>query len=350
MARGLRPTMRDVAHRAGVSSATVSNVLGARRNVNSEIARRVNDAVAQLGYRVDAVAANLRRAQRSLVGLVIPDFQNPFFGELVSHLERHADAAGYRLAVVSSREDAGVEAAEIRTLVDWRVAGLIVVPVGGPFRSRAVIREADLPTVIVDRAVKREGFDAVAVDNAAIAGAALRHLHAAGHRRILVAASMDSVPNMRERVQGAIAAAQALGIADSVEVLFCGADSATSAATMLGRFESAPLPTAVLTLYNLATLATLQAAHRFQLAIPRDLSMVGFDDYAWMEVANPPVTAVAQPVAAMAEAAWDRLLQRLRGAAAPKRTIRVACTLVERDSVAPPGTVPNGFMLTETRP
>lgn len=331
-----RPTIRDVALEAGVSAATVSNVLNRRRNVDAAIAKRVHAAVDALGYRVDAVAANLRRTRARLVGLVVPDFQNPFFGELIGHMERLAEADGYRLAVMSSHEDSAVETARIEALTDWRAAGLILVPVLGEFASRGAIEEAGFPTVFLDRIDPGISCDSVLVNNAAIAGTALDHLARAGHRHILIAASNRNVPNMAERVGGALDAAETHAISDAVEVLDCGATSDAIRKAIADRLAKAPRPTAVLTLFNIATLETLRAVHRLGLTIPDDMSVVGFDDYAWMEVTNPPLTAVSQPIEEMARVAWARLATRLDGTDVQPETLRVPCALIERQSVAPP--------------
>lgn len=332
----LRPTILDVAERARVSVATVSNVLNGRRRFSTETARRVQDAVAHLGYRTDAIAANLRRAQAHVVGVIVPDFSNVFFGELISHLERLAELDGYHLAVMSSHEDSAQEAARIRALTDWRAAGLIIVPVVGSVAARPSIEDSGLAAVVVDRTDADTVFDSVAVDNAEIADTALRHLVAAGHSRILVAASSDAIPNMAARIDGALAAARELGVCETTEVLQHGASADEAHRKLVARLSDIDRPTAVLTLFNIATLETLRAAQRLGLTVPDDISVVGFDDDAWMEVANPPLTAVIQPVGEIAEAAWKRLFARLAGDEDKRETVRVTCRLIERGSVAPP--------------
>ena len=329
--------MRDVARAAGVSPATVSNVLNQRRNVHPAIAARVRDAVSSLGYRVDPVAANLRRAQSRLVGLVIPDFQNPFFGELVATLERLAEENGFRLTVVSSREDPAVEAAQVRTLVDWRVAGLIVVPAGATFASRAIIDDAGIRTVIVDRGSGITGFDSVSVDNEAIAFRATHYLHDEGHRRILLAASSTNSPNMGQRIDGALAAADALGIRPGIDVTYCGASVGDTIAALNVRLDQAPLPTAIFALYNTATLASLRVVRQHGLSVPDDMSVIGFDDYDWMQVSDPPVTVVSQPIGEMARSAWRRLMRRMDDDDLKPEQVQIPCSMEIRGSVAPPG-------------
>lgn len=331
-----RPTILDVAQEAGVSAATVSNVLNERRNVDSTLARRVHDVVKRIGYRVDPVAANLRRGKPFLVGLVVPDFSNPFFGELVGHIERLAERDGYRLTVMSSREDADLQTSRIQALSDWRAAGLILVSVGGAASSRAALNEAGLPTVFVDRPAIDENFDSVIVDNAKVSGEALGCLVEAGHRRILIAASSKRVPNMADRVRGALDMAERLGVAESVEVLECGASGADAHGVLGERLEKSPRPTAVLTLYNIATLETLRVLNDLRLDIPDDVSVIGFDDAPWMEVSRPPLTAVGQPVQKLADTAWTRLVERIDGKDLTTETKSLPCSLIKRASVVAP--------------
>lgn len=331
-----RPTILDVAQEAGVSAATVSNVLNARRNVDSTLAKRVHDVVERIGYRVDPVAANLRRAKPFLVGLVVPDFSNPFFGELVGHIERLAERDGYRLTVMSSREDADLEKTRIQALSDWRAAGLILVSVGGKTATPRALEESGLPTVFVDRPAHDERYDSVIVDNAKVSGDALSSLVDAGHKRILVAASSKRVPNMADRIRGTMAKAEQRGVAAGVEVLECGASGSDAHKVLGERLARAPRPTAVLTLYNIATLETLRVLNDLHLDIPADISVVGFDDAPWMEVSRPPLTAVEQPVEKLAEAAWTRLVERIDGKGLAGETRSLPCNLINRASVAAP--------------
>jgi DNA-binding LacI/PurR family transcriptional regulator len=120
------PSIRTVASLAGVSTATVSNVLNARRSVAPELAERVRAAVADLGYIADLGASRLRSRKSSIAGVVIPDLANPFFGAFVAALEQSARRDGFDLLIVSAGDDPAQEAARLRTLLTWRPAGLIV--------------------------------------------------------------------------------------------------------------------------------------------------------------------------------------------------------------------------------
>lgn len=331
-----RPTVRDVARAAGVSPATVSNVLTGRRNVDPAIRARVTDAVAALGYRPDRVASILRSAARSVVGAVVPELTNPFFAGLVERLEREAHAAGKRLLVAASGGDPAEEEREVAALVAWRPAGVLVVPCDARFAARAVLERDGVPFVVVDRPLLEGApVDTVAVDNEAAAREGARRVIEVGHRRVLVVASSLAVSNMRERVAGVRSIAAGLkGIElREVEAGFAVDEAARLVAAELAR---RPPPTAVFALNNILTLGTLKALGQLGLELPKDLSLLGFDDYDWMEVFRPPLSAVRQPVAELAQTAWQLLARRLAAGAVDPRHVRLPCELAWRGSVAPP--------------
>ncbi|MGL6210024.1 MAG: LacI family DNA-binding transcriptional regulator [Paracoccaceae bacterium] len=342
-----RASIRDVARKAGVSAACVSNVLNRRRSQEDLIGRAVLAAVADLGYRANTIAANLRRTNSRFVGVVLPDFENPFFGALLSALERSAEAAGYRLATATSREDPAIQAREVEELLGWRVAGILVVPAYGSLPG--AFAEAGVPMVVVDRVSSGPGdtpaTDEVSVDNEAAARAVAERLIALGHRHILVACSDPQMLNMAERLRGVEAAAAASGLPVQIELLNCGwtVESADAAFTRRGAAES--MPRAIFALQNLASLAAYGAARRLGLTPGIDLALASFDDSAWMAHMHPAVTAVAQPVEAIAEAAFAMLVARIEGADAAPQALRVPCQLIERATLIAPNQNRSGDVL-----
>ncbi len=331
---GERPTIHDVARLANVSPATVSKVLRGLGAVKADSVARIHAAVRELGFRVDPLAANLRRSRRSIIGLVVPDFRNPFFGSMVASFERLAEGSGYRLVAVSSAEKAEREAAQIEALLDWRVAGLIVVPTDGQPAAESSILDQKVATVLLDRVPDETRFDKVNVNNTEACAAVIRELVARGHKHILVAVSALELTNMRDRLAGVMLAAQEADLADAIEVVICGPDVATASVAMAARFDKGRLPSAVFALFSPATLATLREVERRGLVVPADLSVVGFDDVEWMQVTHPPVAAVIQPIDQIAEAAWGQMITRLANPADPPKSLEVKCQLDFRGSVA----------------
>ncbi len=322
------PSIRTVASRAGVSTATVSNVLNARRSVAPELADRVRSAVAELGYIADLGASRLRSRKSAVAGVVVPDLANPFFGEFVAALEHAARRDGYDLLIVSAGDDPAQEAARLRTLLTWRPAGLIIVPCGNEVGGLDAALAARVPVVAADRFPLGAAIDVVAVDNRAAAADVTRHLIAGGRRHSLAAAADMSIGNIRERCEGIRLAA---GAEAEVEVLAVGHTLAESRARLTERLTRGLPPDALFTLNNVATHGALGALAAAGLHMPRDIALVGFDDAEWMRAVSPPLTAVRQPVELLGREAWARL----GGDASPPREVRLACTLEIRDSSAP---------------
>ncbi len=331
-----RPTIYDVARNARVSPATVSKVLRGVTTVGADNANRVMVAVRDLGFRSDPLAANLRRNRRSLVGLIIPDFKNAFFGTLVAAIEQLAEGSGYRLVAVSSSETETMEHRQIEALLDWRVAGIILIPSSANQTDQTLLRSEGTPFVIVDRVSPTSPFDGVGVDNAEACAKMVRHFYGKGHRKLLVAASLPDLPNMQERIGGACSAAGSMDEPMETEILFCGPDLAHATAVVAKRFEQGTPPQAVFALFIQATLAVLREVEKLGLHIPDDISLAGFDDFEWMQVMHPPVATVIQPVEEMAAAAWKQLLHRIEFPDHVPSAIQIPCSLEFRGSIARP--------------
>ena len=326
------PSIKAVAGRAGVSTATVSNVLTARRGVTPELAARVRAAVAELGYIADQGASRLRSRRSTVAGVLVPDIANPFFATFVATVESAARTDGYDLLIVSSGGDPEQEATRLRALLTWRPAGIIVVPCDEAFAARAVVGGGAVPLVTADRIPQRPDTDAISVDNRASARSAAAHLLDQGCRSLLVLASSLTIGNVQERCAGTRDAAAEAGGGAEVEVLEVGFSVAENRQRLAERLASGPLPDAIFALNNLATLATFQALSQSRLNVPTDVALLSFDDDEWMQIVTPPISAVLQPVEQMAREAWRRLLARIGGDAGPPVEIRLGCNLELRGS------------------
>ncbi len=324
------PSIRTVAERAGVSTATVSNVLNRRRNVAPALAERVRLAVAELGYIADLGAARLRSRRSTVAGVVVPDIANPFFGAFVSVLEDSAREAGYDLLIVSSGGDRETEAARLRALMTWRPAGIILIPCEDHRGTRALSQATGIPIVIADRIPEHPDVDVVGVDNRTAAAQVVSHLIDRGHRHILTLAGSLDLRNVIERCEGARAAAEGRATAEILEVGIGTADCREA----LGRYLDAAQrrPDALFCLNNLATMGALEALADHDLRVGQDVALAGFDDEEWMRAVSPGLTAVRQPTAALARTAWERLLARIGGDSSAPRQTRLDCILEVRAS------------------
>jgi LacI family transcriptional regulator len=326
------PTIRDVALRAQVSIATVSNVLSNRASVNPELAERVRSAVREFGYEVHRVASQLRSGKSHVVTVLVPSLENPFFTAIISSIEQHSRSLGYDIIIASSNDDEEVERGRLSALLSWRPLGVVVVPCTDAFASRSVLEAAEVPYVIADRVVEElSGVDAVTVDNRAGAGLAAKHLVDLGHRDVLVVASSLALANIRQRCAGIRAVFSRAGLEEPT-VLECGHTFETVAEHLGSWLEHHACPTGVIALTNFGTLGVMAALSKLSIRIPDRVSLVGFDDYVWMRAGSPSITAIRQPVDEMGAHAVKLLHARIRGDDSPRSRIRLACELVERGS------------------
>ena len=328
-----RPTIYDVARHAGVSPATVSNVQRGVKTVSLENIRKVTEAVQLLGYRRDQRAANLRSRRNALIGLIIPDFTNPFYSALVAACEKLADAQGFRLVAVSNHENFENEVRKIQELIDWRVAGLMIVPSTAQVSGIEALKTDGVPTVVLDRVMNTCPFDSVNVNNSISCENMVQKFYDAGHRHLLVAATTLALPNMQARLDGVMKAAERMPQRMNIEVMRSGLDLESATKAMVERFESGPRPTAIFSLFIQGTLASLREIARCRLSIPDQISLAGFDDFEWMQVMHPPIAAVIQPVSSIAETAMQMLAERIAAPHQKLRHVQLDCAVDSRGSI-----------------
>lgn len=337
---GKRATVRDVAARAGVSIATVSNVLSGNKPVNPDLRRKVEAAAKALDYWPDRVASQLRSGQAHVVGVLVPDLDDVFFTGLVSRLEVAARRDGYDVIVASSRDDPALEQSRLRALLGWRLAGLVAVPCSDAIPQILADESARLPMVLADRLPPGGAFaDTVMIDNAAAGALAAGHLIATGHDDILVAASNLSIWPIRERVRGVAETAARLGHPPP-RVVELGSSAERGGEAFSRWLAANPAPGAVFGLTNVTTLAVLAGLARSRIAVPAQCSLIGFDDYPWMSARMTPLTAIRQPLDEIAEAVWQRLRLRIGGEAGPPVNMVLNADLQIRNSVR--GGAPQG--------
>ena len=327
-----RATIKDVAARAGVSAATVSNVMLGRRGATAGVADRVREATAALGYVADRSASQLRSGRAKVVTVLVPNLTDPFFAGLIAALERITRSEGFDIIVGSSNADDEVERQRLAALLSWRPSGVVVVPHRDDFPNRAAIDALRLPYVVLDRAAPDLAVDAVVADNREATAEAAAHLLDHGHRDILVVSSTSRLFNIRERIAGVAAAFTARGLPPppSLEV---GLTFETVAERMAVWLAANPRPTAFLAVTNFVTMGVLAHLGQIGLSVPRDASLIGFDDYPWMRAVTPAITAIRQDTAALAEQTWALLRRRLEAANSAPERHTVPCRFVVRDSV-----------------
>jgi LacI family transcriptional regulator len=338
--RQKRATIHDVARQAGVSAATVSKVLRGATSVKAENSARIHAAVQELGYRMDPLAAGLRHEQRRIIGAVVPDLESPFFGALVTGLERAAEEAGYAVIIASSRECEEREADLVARMNDWRVAGTVLVPIRSERGMGAEkLYQLGMKAVLVDRVSASERFDTVSADNFGASARVADFLLGQGYRHILLHGARRTSKAVRARVDGFTTQARARDPGVRIDTLLSEGDLDAHRQAVCKYFDAnagSDGPDAVFSLSQHSTLLALSELRRRGLRVAEQIALVGFDDADWMQTTWPSITAVAQPVEAMAERAVAMLLARVDGRrdGFPVQHLEL-CTLRVRQSAGP---------------
>ena len=328
-------SIKDVASKAGVSVATVSRVLNNNPRVKSPARARILAAIDQLGYQPSGIARNMRSQSVRVIGLVISDIQNPFFTTLVRAVEDVAYENQYTVLLCNSDEDLQKEQLYIDVLSRERVAGAIIVPTGKD--AFTPLLNARVPVVMVDRIVADRVADAVVLDNVAGAFAATKHLIELGHRRIGLVGAPTSVSVGRERQRGYEKALRASKLKLDPNLICIGnfkEQGGYQAARAL--LERDPRPTAIFAVNNLMTLGACQAIAEKRLRIPKDISVIGFDDMPWFALLTPPLTAVRQPTYEIGVQAARLLFARMQDSTRAVETRVLKPELIVRGSTASP--------------
>ncbi len=332
---GLRPTIRDVAKAAGVSTATVSHVLSGARAVRPARQKQVLEAIESLGYSPNWAAASLRVRRSSVIGIVVPDVTSTFFGTLIREVEELAAVSNYQILLADTQEDPDRERERVRALIRRRPDGLIVVPCRDHTRTLEDIRRSDIPTVIVDRVEKETEFDSVSVGNFESTREGCRHLISLGHRRITLLVSEPGLRNIAERIGGYREALAEAGLGRLEAITVAGTNSAERGCQALRPNLAAPSrPTAIFALTDYLALGALRAIWEAGLSVPNQISLLAFDDCEWMTGLRPFLSAVRQPVHQIASEAWSTLKNRLEGKPMARLRHVLPCSLIIRESTA----------------
>ena len=329
-----RPTIRDVADAAGVSQSTTSRALRSQGYVAAEVKDRVQKAAAKLGYVPDVMARHLRQRVNRSIGVLVSDLRNPFYADLAAGATRAAKRSGYTVMLIDDRLVAEEETEASEAFASMRVAGVVLTPLSAEV-SQYLLHQ-DIPVVEVDRQFAAETCDAVVVDNRVAAGKLTEHLIGLGHRRIALLVDATHWTTGSERVRGYELALAEAGIpVDPALEVAAGwnVDSAREAVLRLLQ-DDAP-PTGIFAANTMLAEGAWRAVTDLGLRIPRDVSIVSFDEAPWMTMVSPQVTTVRQDGAALGEAAVARLLERIEAPTAPISTLVLRAEVSVRQSSGP---------------
>lgn len=336
MTKNHTPRVRDVAQLANVSTATVSRALSRPDLVSDATRQAVMRAVEQTGYTINLAARNLRRQRTGCILALVPNLANPFFAAILAGINSELKGHGLSLLVADTTADADAPDMLVEFAHRSRTDGLIVLD--GAIPAAMLTRDACPPVVLACEWI--EGLDAprVTADNGAGSAMAARHLVDLGHRRILQLTGPAQNPLTIARRAGAeevlAAAGLPMGDAARIEGDFTLASGQRAARAILAMH---PRPTAVLCHNDEMACGLMGALQKGGVAVPRDISIIGFDDIDMSAHVTPALTTIRQQRDAIGAVAARTLLALLEKAETAPRTV-LPVDLILRSSTAPPAT------------
>jgi DNA-binding LacI/PurR family transcriptional regulator len=339
----MKPTIAEVARRAGVSIGSVSNVLNVKPHVSSRLRRKVERALKSLNYHPNGIARSLRTRRTHTIGLIVLDLSNPFYAEVIKGVENTARALGYKVVIFDVGYEPGNTRGFVDAMVEMQIDGAVFT---AGYGDRAAIRrlaQTGISVVIMDRDLPEFALPSVGIDNASATYEAIKYLIAQGHRRIGYLSEPLQIRTVRRRFDGYRQALLDHGLSVDPRLVFI--DTSLRISKVQHGYELMQriiarrqrLPSAFLATSDITALGALHALKDAGYRIPRDVSLVGFDDISLAQYADPPLTTVRQEKFAMGQAAAQLLVENLNARAkARPRKITLPTTLVIRNSVAPP--------------
>lgn len=316
------PTVKDVARRAGTSVGTVSFVLNDTRPVSPELRERVLQAIEELQYQPNLVARSLRSKRSRIIGLLVSDIRNPFYAELVSSIQKHAQDSDYHLIVCNTFEDPDVECEQLEALRNYHVDGLIIAPTLGDHDHLDCLNETKTPTVLVNRRLEETDWPAIIADNHGAARQATEHLLQNGRTRIGIVLTVPNVSHNTDRVAGYREILFEHGIEYDPElVLYTGLTAQDSQVAVRDFLNQRRDVNALFCGSTSATLGSLLAAKNLGICVPDQIALIGSGNMGWGPLLTPPLTHFTQPTYDMGICAVDRLMTLIeasvKGHAAP---------------------------------
>lgn len=326
----------DVARESKVSIFTVSAVINNKSHVGKKLRDRVEEAIRRLNYRPNLIARSLAKQRTHTIGMIVSDIANPFFPMVVRGAEDAAQRHGYNLLLCNSDDTLEKEEKEIELLLSKRVDGILLTKAAGDFRPslRQMIKEVNIPFVLVMRTYPKLTKDAVISDDYQGAYDAVSHLARTGCQRIGLISGPLKISNAIARSKGFRDALKSQGLPFEKNLMIEG-DYRIESGFRAGHALLSHQPDGIYVANYLMTVGLLQAAEEMGLKCPDDFGLVSFDDYPWLGVFHPKLTTVELPKRQLGSEAVELLIRRIGGSTEkalvrklqPELRVRESCGL-----------------------
>ncbi|ELY2766829.1 DNA-binding transcriptional regulator CytR [Cronobacter malonaticus] len=330
-------TMKDVAVRARVSTATVSRALMNPEKVSQATRNRVEQAAIDVGYMPGSLNRNLKRNESRTILVIVPDICDPFFSEIIRGIEVTAAEQGYLVLIGDCAHQNQQEKTFIDLIITKQIDGMLLLGSRLPFDASKEEQRNLPPMVMANEFAPELELPTVHIDNLTAAFNAVNYLHELGHQRIACIAGPEEMPLCHYRLQGYVQALRRSGMTVDPHYIARGDFTYEAGANALEQLLSLPQPpTAIFCHSDVMALGALSMAKRRGFRVPDDLSIIGFDNIALAEFCDPPLTTVAQPRFDIGREAMLLLLSQLNGHTVSSGSRLLDCELVLRGTTRAP--------------
>lgn len=331
-----RVSLKDIASEVGVSIALVSYVMNGlekEKRVGPEIVKKIKEVARKLNYKPNQIARSLRKGSTNTIGLIVADIANPFFGQLARIIEDEAGKHNYTVIIGSSDENCIKSASLIDTLLDRQVDGFIIVPSEGCNEDIKILVQKEVPVVLVDRFLPELPTNYIVLDNYKAAYDAVNHFVAKGYKKPALIAYKSSLIHMQERMRGYREAMKENHLEESIQIkeLLFNHEREDMEKVVSELFKGNNNPDAMLFATSLLSVSGLYAIKKFNIKVPDDIAIIGFDGNEAFDFFYSPLTYIEQPIEEMGKESVRVLLDQIQGST---KTIHVELQhqLIQRES------------------
>lgn len=304
-------TMKDIAKRTGLGLATISSYFNGG-NVREKNRKKIEEAIEELHYEVNEVARGLKTNATKTIGVVIPELNNVFCSEIITGMEDVLRSHGYATIICDCRTDRKLEKEAVEFLTRKRVDGIINMPVDVSGTHLKAFDRTGKPIVIIDRKIQGLSCDSVLVDNERAAEDAVEFLMENGHRNIGIIVGPQEIFTAQERLKGYYAAHEKRGIPVQESLIYHGDYIIQGGVKGLEELvKKNPQMTAVFVTNYEMTMGAVIGINELGIHMPKELSMIGFDNLQFARACSPKLTIVSQPTEAIGEKVAQMILSRL---------------------------------------
>ncbi|KQX67300.1 LacI family DNA-binding transcriptional regulator [Paenibacillus sp. Root444D2] len=331
----MAPKIKDVAKKAGVSVTTVSRVLNGEKYVKDDLKAKVKRVIDELGYAPSHIARSLVRKKTNLIGVIVPDLTSSFYSTILSSIEETASLNDYNLLVCNIIEDTDKELKYLNVFKEMRVDGIIIMHEKLSDDIRSFINKLDIPVIFSSVRPLDHKFVSVIIDDYEAAYDATRYLIELGHERIaFIGGDMRDITSGQNRYVGYRNALKDNRVKIVNDYIRFGDYKTQSGYNLMKELLACePRPTALFAVSDDMAVGAMNCIHDYQLKVPDDISIIGFDGSQLTELVRPRLSSMEQPIQDMGKITVDTLIELISDPTfSPREDLILGHKLVVRDS------------------